>query len=120
METTTEVAEMHYRAVIRAYVAEALELSQFLKKVATNRLHESEKTSTATDNAKHGSTSLHELDKLGFNDWVSSINKDMKYILFKSLSGLTCCLMFSIKSIKVARNKKKRERIQIKDQKKKE
>ncbi|XP_046818343.1 protein spire isoform X1 [Vespa crabro] len=70
METTTEVAEMHYRAVIRAYVAEALELSQFLKKVATNRLHESEKTSLTVDNAKHGSTSLHELDTLGFNDWT--------------------------------------------------
>ncbi|XP_047352441.1 protein spire isoform X1 [Vespa velutina] len=70
METTTEVAEMHYRAVIRAYVAEALELSQFLKKVATNRLHESEKTSLTIDNAKHGSTSLHELDTLGFNDWT--------------------------------------------------
>nr|XP_050850860.1 protein spire isoform X1 [Vespula vulgaris] len=70
METTTEVAEMHYRAVIRAYVAEALELSQFLKKVATNKLHESEKTSLTTDNSKHGSTSLHELDTLGFNDWT--------------------------------------------------
>ncbi|XP_035722854.1 protein spire-like isoform X1 [Vespa mandarinia] len=70
METTTEVAEMHYRAVIRAYVAEALELSQFLKKVATNRLHEGEKTSLTIDNAKHGSTSLHELDTLGFNDWT--------------------------------------------------
>ncbi|XP_047352442.1 protein spire isoform X2 [Vespa velutina] len=85
METTTEVAEMHYRAVIRAYVAEALELSQFLKKVATNRLHESEKTSLTIDNAKHGSTSLHELDTLGFNDWarfwvqvISELRKGVK------------------------------------------
>ncbi|XP_046818344.1 protein spire isoform X2 [Vespa crabro] len=85
METTTEVAEMHYRAVIRAYVAEALELSQFLKKVATNRLHESEKTSLTVDNAKHGSTSLHELDTLGFNDWarfwvqvISELRKGVK------------------------------------------
>ncbi|KAI4484856.1 hypothetical protein M0802_013013 [Mischocyttarus mexicanus] len=70
METTTEVAEMHYRAVIRAYVAEALELSQFLRKVATNKLHEREKISPTTDNAKHGSTSLHELDRFGFNDWT--------------------------------------------------
>ncbi|XP_035722855.1 protein spire-like isoform X2 [Vespa mandarinia] len=85
METTTEVAEMHYRAVIRAYVAEALELSQFLKKVATNRLHEGEKTSLTIDNAKHGSTSLHELDTLGFNDWarfwvqvISELRKGVK------------------------------------------
>nr|XP_050850861.1 protein spire isoform X2 [Vespula vulgaris] len=85
METTTEVAEMHYRAVIRAYVAEALELSQFLKKVATNKLHESEKTSLTTDNSKHGSTSLHELDTLGFNDWarfwvqvISELRKGVK------------------------------------------
>ncbi|XP_043501004.1 protein spire isoform X3 [Polistes fuscatus] len=70
METTTEVAEMHYRAVIRAYVAEALELSQFLRKVATNKLHDREKPSSTTDNAKHGSTSLHELDRFGFNDWT--------------------------------------------------
>lgn len=94
METTTEVAEMHYRAVIRAYVAEALELSQFLKKVATNKLHESEKTSLTTDNSKHGSTSLHELDTLGFNDWVSCINKNVKYIIcnFFVKFNLSCFL----------------------------
>ncbi|XP_015177344.1 PREDICTED: protein spire isoform X2 [Polistes dominula] len=85
METTTEVAEMHYRAVIRAYVAEALELSQFLRKVATNKLHDREKPSPTTDNAKHGSTSLHELDRFGFNDWarfwvqvISELRKGVK------------------------------------------
>lgn len=83
--TTSEIAESHYRAVIRALVAEALELSQFLRKVATNRLQKSGESSPSSDNAKHGSTSLHELDTLSFNDWarfwmqvISELRKGVK------------------------------------------
>ncbi|KAK2584213.1 hypothetical protein KPH14_006633 [Odynerus spinipes] len=85
MKTTNEIAETHYRAVIRAFVTEALELSQFLRKVAKNKLQESEKSSPVTDNTKHGSTSLHELNTLDFNDWarfwvqvISELRKGVK------------------------------------------
>lgn len=59
---TTQQADAHYRAVIRALVAEALELSTFLEKVShgTNDLRS--KTETTSE----------ELDQLQFSDWVSA------------------------------------------------
>lgn len=58
---TSQQADAHYRAVIRALVAEALELSTFLEKVVqgTNDLR------TKTE------TTSKELDQLQFSDWVS-------------------------------------------------
>ena len=60
---TSQQADAHYRAVIRALVAEALELSTFLEKVSqgTNDL----RTKTETTST--------ELDQLQFSDWVSNL-----------------------------------------------
>lgn len=60
---TSQQADAHYRAAIRALVAEALELSTFLEKVSqgTNDLR------TKTE------TTSNELDQLQFSDWVSSL-----------------------------------------------
>ncbi|KAK6622646.1 hypothetical protein RUM43_008488 [Polyplax serrata] len=57
---TSQQADAHYRAVIRALVAEALELSTFLEKVSqgTNELR------TKTE------TTSKELDQLQFSDWA--------------------------------------------------
>jgi spire-like protein len=54
-------ADAHYRAVCRALVAEALELSSFLEKV-------SQGTQELRAKAEAAST---DLDKLQFSDWVS-------------------------------------------------
>lgn len=54
-------ADAHYRAVCRALVAEALELSSFLEKV-------SQGTEELRAKAEAAST---DLDKLQFSDWVS-------------------------------------------------
>lgn len=55
-------ADAHYRAVCRALVAEALELSSFLEKVSqgTKELRAKAETNACTD-----------LDSLKFSDWVS-------------------------------------------------
>ncbi|KAJ9600523.1 hypothetical protein L9F63_026339, partial [Diploptera punctata] len=54
-------ADAHYRAVCRALVAEAIELSSFLEKV-------SQGTQELRAKAEASST---DLDKLQFSDWVS-------------------------------------------------
>ncbi|KAG7207868.1 hypothetical protein KM043_009465 [Ampulex compressa] len=71
MQSTTEYAEMHYKAVIHAIVAEALELSQFLETVAAEKVHASERDgSSDADGNKYSSSSLQHLDALDFNDWA--------------------------------------------------
>lgn len=59
-----EEADSHYRAVCRALVAEALELSSFLQKVSegTNDLRRKADTEASSE----------ALDNLNFVDWVSS------------------------------------------------
>ncbi|XP_066591675.1 protein spire isoform X2 [Prorops nasuta] len=69
MQSTNEYAESHFRAVMRAYVAEALELSQFLEKVAVEKVQSQKETCNA-DGSKQISNSLHHLDTLDFNDWT--------------------------------------------------
>ncbi|XP_043521738.1 protein spire isoform X1 [Frieseomelitta varia] len=69
MQASVESAEIHYKAVIRAFVAEALELSYFLDTVAANKLHASRRESV-TDSNKHTSMSVQNLDTLDFIDWT--------------------------------------------------
>ncbi|XP_033219306.1 protein spire isoform X1 [Belonocnema kinseyi] len=61
-----EQADAHYQAVIRAFVAEALELSHFLEKVAYNKQRT---TFRDSDSSKYCDT-VCELDALDFTDWA--------------------------------------------------
>lgn len=78
MQASVESAEIHYKAVIRAFVAEALELSHFLDTVAVNKLHASRRESV-TDGNKQISMSVQNLDMLDFIDWV----RFLQYIIYK-------------------------------------
>ncbi|XP_050587591.1 protein spire isoform X3 [Bombus affinis] len=69
MQTSMESAEIHYKAVIRALVAEALELSHFLDTVAADKVHASQRESV-TDGNKQTSMSVQNLDTLDFIDWA--------------------------------------------------
>ncbi|XP_033179750.1 protein spire isoform X2 [Bombus impatiens] len=69
MQTSMESAEIHYKAVIRALVAEALELSHFLDTVAADKVHASQRESV-TDVNKQTSMSVQNLDTLDFIDWA--------------------------------------------------
>lgn len=57
---TDAQADAHYRAVVRAFVAEALDLSSFLQKVSQGTSDLQTKTDTTSK----------EIDKLQFSDWV--------------------------------------------------
>lgn len=70
MQTSIESAEVHYKAVIRAFVTEALELSQFLDTVAADKLQASQKDAANNDGNKQSSMSVQNLDTLDFIDWV--------------------------------------------------
>lgn len=69
MQTSIESAEVHYKAVIRAFVTEALELSQFLDTIEADKLQASQKEVVNSDN-KQISMSVQNLDTLDFIDWV--------------------------------------------------
>ncbi|KAK1128791.1 hypothetical protein K0M31_019940 [Melipona bicolor] len=69
VQASVESAEIHYKAVIRAFVTEALELSYFLDTVAANKLHASRRQSV-TDGNKQTSMSVQNLDRLDFIDWA--------------------------------------------------
>lgn len=62
-----EQADAHYQAVIRAFVAEALELSHFLEKVA----YDKQRTTFRDSDASKYCDTVCELDALDFTDWVS-------------------------------------------------
>ncbi|KOC60864.1 Protein spire [Habropoda laboriosa] len=70
MQTSIESTESHYKAVIRAYVAEALELSQFLDTVAADKLQASQRDAGNTEGNKQTSMSVQNLDTLDFIDWT--------------------------------------------------
>nr|XP_034191037.1 protein spire isoform X1 [Osmia lignaria]XP_034191038.1 protein spire isoform X1 [Osmia lignaria]XP_034191039.1 protein spire isoform X1 [Osmia lignaria]XP_034191040.1 protein spire isoform X1 [Osmia lignaria]XP_034191042.1 protein spire isoform X1 [Osmia lignaria]XP_034191043.1 protein spire isoform X1 [Osmia lignaria]XP_034191044.1 protein spire isoform X1 [Osmia lignaria]XP_034191045.1 protein spire isoform X1 [Osmia lignaria]XP_034191046.1 protein spire isoform X1 [Osmia lignaria] len=70
MQTSIESAEAHYKAVIRAFVTEALELSQFLDTVAAEKLQASQREIAGSDNNKQNSMSVQNLDTLDFIDWT--------------------------------------------------
>ncbi|XP_015432782.1 PREDICTED: protein spire [Dufourea novaeangliae] len=71
MQASIESAEAHYKAVIRAFVAEALELSQFLDRVAAEKLQASQREAASNDgNNKINSMSVQNLDTLDFIDWT--------------------------------------------------
>ncbi|XP_051157327.1 protein spire isoform X3 [Leptopilina boulardi] len=62
-------AEAHYQAVIRAFVTEALELSQFLEKVAYEKQRTSFRDPITGDGTKHCDT-VCKLNSLDFADWT--------------------------------------------------
>ncbi|KAG6800652.1 protein spire isoform X1 [Apis mellifera caucasica] len=70
MQTSIESAEVHYKAVIRAFVAEALELSQFLDTIEADKLQASQKEVVNSDSNKQISMSVQNLDTLDFIDWT--------------------------------------------------
>ncbi|XP_017762207.1 PREDICTED: protein spire isoform X3 [Eufriesea mexicana] len=70
MQTSIESAEVHYKAVIRAFVTEALELSQFLDTVAADKLQASQREGANNDGNKQSSMSVQNLDTLDFIDWT--------------------------------------------------
>ena len=70
MQTNVESAEAHYKAVIRAFVAEALELSHFLDAVAADKLQSSQRSAASNDGNKQSSMSVQNLDTLDFIDWA--------------------------------------------------
>ncbi|XP_076238699.1 spire type actin nucleation factor isoform X2 [Calliopsis andreniformis] len=70
IQTTVESAEAHYKAVIRAIVAEALELSQFLDTVVADKLETSQRGAANNDGNKQNSMSVQNLDTLDFIDWA--------------------------------------------------
>lgn len=70
MQTSIESAEVHYKAVIRAFVAEALELSQFLDTIEADKLQASQKEVVNSDSNKQISMSVQNLDTLDFIDWA--------------------------------------------------
>ncbi|XP_076687048.1 spire type actin nucleation factor isoform X2 [Andrena cerasifolii] len=70
MQTNVESAEAHYKAVIRAFVAEALELSHFLDAVAADKLQTSQRNAASNDGNKQSSMSVQNLDTLDFIDWA--------------------------------------------------
>lgn len=70
MQTSLESAEVHYKAVIRAFVTEALELSQFLDTIEADKLQASQKEVVNSDSNKQISMSVQNLDTLDFIDWV--------------------------------------------------
>lgn len=70
---TIESADAHYKAVIRAFVAEALELSQFLDTVEAEKLQASQREAANNDGNKQNSMSVQNLDTLDFIDWVRLI-----------------------------------------------
>lgn len=75
MQGTEEQADNHYRAVIRAFVHEALELTQFLEKVAGERFQTNTRNFQNSPGAKYATASSQQLETLGFDDWVSSLIK---------------------------------------------
>ncbi|XP_017886791.1 protein spire isoform X2 [Ceratina calcarata] len=68
VQTSVESAEAHYKAVMRAFVTEALELSQFLDTVAADKLRASQRDTV--DGNKQTSMSVQNLDTLDFIDWT--------------------------------------------------
>ncbi|XP_023290799.1 protein spire isoform X2 [Orussus abietinus] len=68
MQGTREQADAHYRAVIRALVTEALELSQFLDKVANEKQQSHARDFRGEITLDNAAT--HHLDALDFNDWA--------------------------------------------------
>lgn len=66
-----EQADAHYQAVIRAFVTEALELSQFLEKVAYEKQRTSFRDPIDGESTNRCDT-ICELNSLDFADWVSS------------------------------------------------
>ncbi|XP_011310088.1 protein spire isoform X2 [Fopius arisanus] len=67
IQGTDDQADSHYRAVIRAFVHEALELSQFLEKVGGERFQSNLRN--LPNNERYGVSSQH-LDTMNFDDWA--------------------------------------------------
>ncbi|XP_012266116.2 protein spire isoform X1 [Athalia rosae] len=64
LQGTSEQADTHYKAVVRALVAEALELSHFLEKVAADKQGNSSSSALGNAGDRH-------LDTLDFSDWTN-------------------------------------------------
>jgi len=63
-----EDVDNYYRNIIRVFVEEALNLSQFLEKVVVDKQSQDLFNS---NNVDYSSKSLQNIDTLDFNDWVS-------------------------------------------------
>ncbi|KAF7990778.1 hypothetical protein HCN44_000583 [Aphidius gifuensis] len=71
IQATDEYADIHYRSVIQAFVNEALELTEFLNKVAAERFQKNlKKLQNDTTNSRIGVSSTEHLDILNIDDWT--------------------------------------------------
>ncbi|CAG5107779.1 Similar to spir: Protein spire (Drosophila melanogaster) [Cotesia congregata] len=70
VQGTEEQADVHYRAVIRTFVHEALELTQFLEQVSVERFQDNPKRFSKHLEPKPAVASCQQLDTLGYDDWA--------------------------------------------------
>ncbi|XP_015120272.1 protein spire isoform X1 [Diachasma alloeum] len=106
IQGTDEQADTHYRAVIRAFVHEALELSQFLEKVGGERFQANLRNLPSTE--RYGVSSQH-LDTMDFDDWTDiRIWRAIQARFWVQVIGE---LRHGIKLKKVEENLKKRGRV---------
>ncbi|XP_076279009.1 spire type actin nucleation factor isoform X2 [Lasioglossum baleicum] len=70
MQSNAESAKAHYKAVIRTFVAEALELSQLLDVGVSEQLKSSQREIGNNDGNRINSMSVQNLDTLDFIDWA--------------------------------------------------
>lgn len=70
VQSLHEDADKYYQNVIKMFVEEALNLSQFLEKAVVDKQSQDMFTTNVADRS---STSLQNLDTMDFNDWVSFI-----------------------------------------------
>ncbi|XP_034942449.1 protein spire isoform X2 [Chelonus insularis] len=68
-QTTEDQADVHYMAVIRAFVHEALELTQFLEKIAVESFQDTSNNKLYNSECKHIVAS-QQLDTLSYDDWT--------------------------------------------------
>lgn len=70
MEGNHEQADLHYQAVIRRFVVEALELSEFIDKAAHNREKINLQSTFGSNHSSLYRRRSLQLEVLDFNDWV--------------------------------------------------
>ncbi|XP_078051246.1 spire type actin nucleation factor isoform X1 [Augochlora pura] len=70
MQTSVQSAETHFKAVIRTFVAEALELSHLVNIGVSEQLKSNQKGANNNDGNRINSMSVQNLDTLDFIDWT--------------------------------------------------
>ena len=69
-QATEDQADAHYRSVIRAFVSEAIEVSQVLEKVTNERRQTNLRNFSTVAGSRHCATSSQHLATIEYDDWV--------------------------------------------------